>query len=132
MSTRVFRHIYHERSHRTLGGTVDPPAIEIARWDAMLEAVAIAKGLSTDVGKELYEGWVAAEQPAECTCPPCDTVRHAFEIERARNAAGAYRGENGFWIFPNGLPAGEKLAGPYQVADGVWVNAGETHSTPVT
>ncbi|MGW4548571.1 hypothetical protein ACWEN4_19675 [Streptomyces violaceorubidus] len=130
MSVRVFRHVHQERSHRTLGGTVVPPATETARWDAMLEAVAISRGLPANKGKELYESWLADVQPAECPCTSCGAVRQALETERAREAAGAYRGENGFWIFPNGLPKGETPTGSYQVAEGVWVNADEAH--PIT
>ncbi len=127
MSVRVFHHVHQEHSHRTLAGAVEPPAAEAARWDAMLQAVAIARGLPADRGQELYEAWVAAERPAACPCTLCSTVRQAFETERAREASGAYQGECGFWIFPNGLPDGEELTGSYQIAEGVWVNADEAH-----
>ncbi|MGY3677526.1 hypothetical protein [Streptomyces sp. TE33382] len=103
---------------------MEPPAAEAARWEAMLEAVAISRGLAAARGRGLYEAWVAAEQPPECPCALCDAVRQAFETEQAREAAGAYRGENGFWVFPNGLPEGEKHSS-YQVAEGVWVHADE-------
>ncbi|MBT2527438.1 hypothetical protein J7E91_18915 [Streptomyces sp. ISL-99] len=92
----------------------------------MLEAVAIGRGLPADRGQALYEKWVATEQPPECPCGSCGAVRRAFEVEEARQAAGACRGEDGFWIFPNGLPDGEETTGSYQVAEGVWVRAGET------
>ncbi|MFJ4741206.1 hypothetical protein [Streptomyces sp. NPDC088775] len=131
MSARVFRHVHQERSHRTLGGAVQPPGTETARWDAMLEAVAIGRGLPTYRGKELYEAWIADVQPAECPCKPCGAFRQALETERAREAAGAYRGENGFWDFPNGLPVGETLTGAYQIAEEVWVTADEPRSSPV-
>ncbi|WP_030390934.1 hypothetical protein [Streptomyces sp. NRRL S-241] len=129
MSVRVFRHVHQERSHRTLGGVAEPPAAEAARWDAMLEAVAISRGLPADRGQVLYEAWVTAEQPPECSCTSCSAVRGALETERAREAAGAYRGENGFWIFPNGLPDGEEHAS-YQVAEGVWVHVDEAEPAP--
>ncbi|MGV2918826.1 hypothetical protein [Streptomyces alfalfae] len=129
MSVRVFRHVHLERSHRTLGGIAEPPAAEAARWDAMPEAVAISRGLPADRGRGLYEAWVAAEQPPECPCTSCSAVRSALETERAREAAGAYRGENRFWIFPNGLPDGEDHAS-YQVAEGAWVIADEAEPAP--
>lgn len=103
---------------------MEPPAAEVARWEAMLEAVAISRGLAAASGRGLYEAWVAAEQPPECPCKLCGAFRHAIETEQAREAAGAYRGENGFWVFPNGLPEGERYPS-YQVAEGVWVHTDE-------
>ncbi len=87
----------------------------------MLEAVALARGLPAEKGRELYQRWVEQTRPPECACETCGTVRRASEIEQARLDAGAYRGPDGFWIFPNGLPD-EEWSGPYQVAEGIWVH----------
>ncbi|MET9779090.1 hypothetical protein ABZ023_33390 [Streptomyces sp. NPDC006367] len=121
MSLRVFRHVHHELSHRTRDGAVDPPAADAVRYDAMLEAVAIARGLAPEKGRALYEAWVEAEQPPGCDCSVCVTVRELRQVEQDRLAVGAYRDRDGFWVFPNGLPDGDKWSGLYQRAEGVWV-----------
>ncbi|MEU5136947.1 hypothetical protein [Streptomyces californicus] len=125
MSVRVFRYVHEQRSHRTVGGTVAPPQSDAARWAAMLEAAAIDQGLPPAEGQALYEAWVDAERPADCTCAVCLVVRRSAEIHRAREAVGVYRDSEGFWVFPNGLPPGEEQMGPYQVAEGVWVDPDE-------
>ncbi|MFJ5734045.1 hypothetical protein [Streptomyces microflavus] len=122
MSVLVFQYIHRQRSHRSLGGAVEPKASEAARWAAMLEAVAIGQGLPSNEGQTLYEAWVASEAPADCSCTMCSTVRRSSETERARKAVGGYRDPEGFWVFPNGLPAGEEPMGPYQVAEGIWAD----------
>ncbi|MFD7898950.1 hypothetical protein [Streptomyces sp. NPDC059743] len=121
MSVRVFRHVHRERSHRTLDGSTALPEIEAARLEAMLEAVAISRGLPAEKGPDLYAAWVEAEQPTGCTCGTCTVVRTALEIEQARLDVGAYRDTEGFWVFPQGLPDGETYRGNYQSAPGVWV-----------
>lgn len=87
----------------------------------MLEAVAIARGLPAEKGRELYAAWVEKTRPAGCPCETCGVVRRAHEIEQSRLEVGGSRGPDGFWIFPNGLPD-EDRTGPYQVAEGVWVH----------
>ncbi|MGV9693329.1 hypothetical protein ACWDUX_29965 [Streptomyces sp. NPDC003444] len=126
---RVFQEIHREQCHKTVGGTIALPEVVVERHRVMFATVAVGLGVSETEARRQYAAW-AADQPTGCACEGCEIGRRTYEVlrerdevERARLAVGAYRDDEGFWVFPNGLPPGDDWDGLYQTAPGVWVSA---------